>query len=234
MFESFGLDGYTGLAFLMVCRTRSWSGLVPVDQTVVTSLSSDSSISSSLLRDVRLLDPAAWRRLVDLFSPEVYEWARKAGLQPTDASDVLQEVFRAVVASIADFRRDRPNDSFRGWLWTIARNKIRDHFRKIGAVGAAAGGTDAQRFLESIPETLPTEESKAGAEPATRRVSRRLLNLIRDEFEKQTWDAFWRTAVDGVAAVEVARELGMSSGAVRQAKYRVLRRFREEIGELLD
>jgi DNA-directed RNA polymerase specialized sigma24 family protein len=40
--------------------------------------------------------------------------------------------------------------------------------------------------------------------------------------------------VDGVPAVEVACELGMTAGAVRQAKYRILRRLRQETDGLLD
>jgi DNA-directed RNA polymerase specialized sigma24 family protein len=48
-----------------------------------------------------------------------------------DAADVSQDVFAAVARHIADFRRERPGDSFRGWLWTITRNKVRYHWRRL-------------------------------------------------------------------------------------------------------
>jgi RNA polymerase sigma-70 factor (ECF subfamily) len=60
----------------------------------------------------------------------------------------------------------------------------------------------------------------------------RALDLIRGEFEERTWSAFWRTAVDGRAAKDVGADLGMSAGAVRVAKSRVLRRLRQELGDL--
>jgi RNA polymerase sigma-70 factor (ECF subfamily) len=57
---------------------------------------------------------------------------------------------------------------------------------------------------------------------------------LRSEFEEHTWRAFWRVAVDGQPAPEVAAELGMKPNAVRTAKSRVLRRLREELGDLVD
>ena len=69
---------------------------------------------------------------------------------------------------------------------------------------------------------------------AQRRITyllRRALELIRVEFEEPTWQAFWRTTADGLSAIDVAAELGLSPGAVRQAKYRVLRRLRQELDE---
>ena len=59
----------------------------------------------------------------------------------------------------------------------------------------------------------------------------RALALIRGEFEERTWGAFWRTAVEGRAAKDVGAELGLSAGAVRVAKSRVLHRLREELGD---
>jgi RNA polymerase sigma-70 factor (ECF subfamily) len=57
--------------------------------------------------------------------------------------------------------------------------------------------------------------------------------MIRSEFEERTWQAFWRTAVDGLTAADVGAELHMKSGAVRVAKCRVLQRLREELGDIL-
>src|SRR5262245_4007027 len=84
------------------------------------------STASTLLRKVRGQTPGAWERLFDLYSPLVYHWARQAGLQEADAADVVQEVFRSVVLHLPGFRRERPGDSFRGWLWTITQNKLHD------------------------------------------------------------------------------------------------------------
>ena len=62
----------------------------------------------------------------------------------------------------------------------------------------------------------------------------RALNLIRAEFQESTWEAFWRTTVEDQPAKDVAADLGISPGAVRVAKCRVLQRLREELGDLME
>src|SRR5262245_12114895 len=84
--------------------------------------------SLTLLERVRAADPEAWRRLVELYGPVVQRWCRRAGLQESDTADVMQEVFRSVAVRVSQFRREQARDSFRAWLWTITRNKVRDHF----------------------------------------------------------------------------------------------------------
>ena len=85
-----------------------------------------STISSELLREVREGDDLAWRRMVNLYGPLVYHWSRSAGLQPADATEVTQEVFCSVLASVETFERSKQNHSFRGWLRTITRHKVAD------------------------------------------------------------------------------------------------------------
>ncbi len=192
------------------------------------------SISSSLLDRVRAAQPDAWERLVELFGPEVYHWCRQSGLQADDAADVVQEVFSAVANHVAQFRRDRPGDSFHGWLWTITRNKIRDHFRHRQGGPQAAGGTDAQQQLAQIPDQHPDTDQKVAPPSLWGGLARRAIEVVRAGVEDRTWRAFWRLAVDGQAVADVAEELGMSVRAVYEAKYRVRRRIREELGDLLD
>jgi len=190
------------------------------------------STSSSLIRRVKQRDAEAWRRLVRIYGPVVFLWSRHANLHAHDAADVVQETFLAVSNYVAEFCRDRPQDSFRGWLWTIARNKIRDHYRHQQNAAMAQGGTSAQRALAQLPEGI-SEESALG-QRLLGVAEQRAIELIRAEFEERTWKAFWLTAVEGRQAAEVGAELGMTKRAVRQAKYRVVRRLREELDGLLD
>src|SRR5262245_64505826 len=77
------------------------------------------STASSLILGVRQGEADAWRRVSRLYAPLVYAWCRRAGLQGPDAEDILQEVFLTVARRAAEFRHDRPGDSFRGWLYGI-------------------------------------------------------------------------------------------------------------------
>jgi RNA polymerase sigma-70 factor (ECF subfamily) len=191
-----------------------------------------SGTSGSLLERVKAGDPAAWERLISLYAPLVYNWSRNWDLQNQDIADICQEVFLSVVGHIATFRKEKKGDTFRGWLRTILRNKVHDHFRRLGQQGQGVGGTDAQRRFAQFSMPQSEEESRV-ADVEERALFHRALDLIRAEFEQRTWQAFWQTAIDGRAPKDVAADLGMSPGAVRVAKSRVLHRLREELGDVM-
>ena len=191
------------------------------------SSGSSSSTSPSLLSRVRAAEPAAWERFTRLYAPVVYRWARQAGLQPHDASDVMQDVFQSVTTNIAKFERQANGGGFRGWLWTISRNKIRDHYRRLKRQAQAAGGTDALNHIQQLPETPPSTTSESGVIELSG-IHRRALELVRNDFEERTWQAFWRAAVEGDTPADVAADLGISVWAVYKARARVLGRLRQE------
>lgn len=184
--------------------------------------------SASLLFRVRAQDEAAWRRLVELYTPLAYRWARQCGLQGDDAADVVQEVFLAVATHIGDFSQSKPGSTFRGWLWTITRNQVRLYFRRREQRPLAVGGSAANHLLQEQPELLEQDDEPTGFD-SRRSLVHRALGLIEQDFAPATWRVFWRQVVDGESAVDLAAELGLTSAAVRQAKYRVLCRLQEEL-----
>jgi RNA polymerase sigma-70 factor (ECF subfamily) len=190
----------------------------------------DRQTSLTLLARVRARDEEAWRRLAQLYGPLVECWCGHKGVRGQDADDVRQEVFQAVAAGLDGFRRDRPGDTFRGWLRVITRNKLLDHFRRQQSQPAAQGGTDAQRQLQQLAENDLPEDTAAELGG----LYHRALELVRSEFEERTWQAFWRTAIDNQPSDAVAAELGVTQAAVRKARSRILRRLREEVGELIE
>jgi RNA polymerase sigma-70 factor (ECF subfamily) len=117
------------------------------------------STSRSLLNEARLADAAAWERLVTLYAPLVASWCRRWGVLQQDIVDVLQEVFSAVAAHLNRFRKDRPGDTFRGWLMAIARNKTLDHFQRKSREPAAIGGTEASMRLQEIRDPEASADS---------------------------------------------------------------------------
>jgi RNA polymerase sigma-70 factor (ECF subfamily) len=193
-----------------------------------------SATSRSLLARVQADEAEAWERLVHLYAPLVLHWCRHSGLQDQDVADIFQEVFQAVVVYVGGFRKERQTDTFRGWLRRITQNKVRDHFRRLGREAAGAGGSSAQRRFAQFPAPPAAEGACPAEADSERGLFARALELVRGEFEERTWQAFWRTAVEGAAAREVAGELSMSPGAVRVAKSRVLHRLRQELGDLLE
>lgn len=179
------------------------------------------------------MDATSWSRLVETFGPIVYRWCRLSGVDQGDAPDVVQDVFASVSKGIVDFRRQKEQGSFRSWLATITRNRVRDHFRRLSkreaAEGRALGGSDALHRLQQHGEDLDSTICSSSIETP---LVHQVMATVESEFEASTWQAFLRNAVDGIPASDVAKDLGVSVASVYQAKSRVLRRLRARLSEL--
>jgi len=191
----------------------------------------DQSTSLSLLERARRREPAAWNRLVDLYRPLVLFWCRRGGILGPDAEDVSQEVFAGAAEGLVRFHRDQPGDTFRGWLRGITRNQLILFHRKNQRRPRIQAGSDGWERLLEIPDPLEGTDDQEQTEVS--QLYQRALDLLRDDFEERTWQAFCRTVIDGRSPASLTQELGMTATAIRQAKARVLRRLREEVGELI-
>ncbi|MGE5191277.1 MAG: RNA polymerase sigma factor [Deltaproteobacteria bacterium] len=173
---------------------------------------------------------AAWQEFIGLYGPVVYGFARKRGLQDADAADLMQDVMRSVSAAIGRLDYDPSQGTFRGWLFTITRNKIFSFLsaRRIRPQGS--GDTRTNRLLEEHADE--NDGSDAWEMEYQRRLAALAMDRVKGEFHESTWRAFWLTAVEGRAAADVAGQVGLSPGAVYVAKSRVLARLKEEVESL--
>ncbi|HVX11157.1 MAG TPA: sigma-70 family RNA polymerase sigma factor [Pirellulales bacterium] len=190
------------------------------------------STASSLIRLLRGESPAAWTRFAAIYTPLVYRWVRQAGVSTDDAADVVQDVFQGVARQIAQFRHEKPGDTFRGWLHAITRHKVCDHFRRRRDQIDPVGGTDMQARLAAVAAEVGDSSHELCHADDRALVVRNTVEQIRGEFQPTTWTAFWRLAIEGHPAAEIGRDLGLTAKAVRQAKYRVLKRLRDELSSL--
>jgi RNA polymerase sigma-70 factor (ECF subfamily) len=186
--------------------------------------------SLSLLERVRANDSRAWHRFVQLYEPVVRRWCERAGLQASDAADLTQERFTTVLTKLQTFRHDHPGATFRGWLWTVVHNRVRLHFRTKQAQPVPVGGPS--KFHDVA---VAADDSQPSAPPESLAdVVRRALEMIQHEFGQATWQAFWHVQVEDKSVAETAAALGLSANAVYKARARVLRRLRDEFGDLID
>jgi RNA polymerase sigma-70 factor (ECF subfamily) len=193
---------------------------------------SSSATPLSLLERVRANDAAAWRQLHELYQPLVRFWCARAGLTAPDVEDVTQEVFAGAANSLANFHRDRPGDTFRGWLRGITRNQILLFRRRNLNRPVAEGGSEALENLHQVHDPLPPPDDSETAEIS--QLYRRALDQVRGQFEERTWQAFWLTVIEGRSPATLTGELGMTAAGIRQAKSRVLRRVKLEVGDLVE
>ncbi len=197
----------------------------------MTTQSSNNATRSSLLQRAAQRDAGAWRELVDLYGPLVAHWCRRCSLDSHTAADCVQDVFASVVVALDQFSPQRTSGSFRAWLWTVTRNKLRDHFRRNSKSAAATGGSTAMAFMQQAvdPASIPDDEPTGDVQ--LQQLTSRALAQVQSEFELRTWQASWRSIVDGIATADVAREFEMSEATVRQCRSRVLRRLRQQLGD---
>src|SRR5262245_37406044 len=84
---------------------------------------------ASLLERLRQPDQDdAWPRFVQLYTPLLYSWSRRLGLQEPDAADLVQDVLLHLVRKLPEFTYDQ-NRSFRGWLRVVVLNVWRNRRR---------------------------------------------------------------------------------------------------------
>ena len=183
------------------------------------------------LRDTR--DDRAWAQFVELYAPLVFRFARKHGLQDADAADLTQDVLQAVSGGIRNFDYDPRRGTFRGWLFTVVRNKLRNFLAVQDRPGRGRGDTDAQHRLQELP-AREEDQSAWWDEEYERRVFAWAAEQARGAFSEATWQAFWQTAVEGKTGPQAAQALGMSVAAVYLAKGRVMNRLKDIIRATLE
>jgi RNA polymerase sigma factor (sigma-70 family) len=190
-----------------------------------------STRASLLLRLRDSQDHEAWIEFVSLYEPVAYRLLRRKGLQDADAREVMQELFLAVSRSIDRWDPAKERGSFRGWLRRVARNLVINWLKHRARHVNATGGPDMQAMLEMLPAADGPESAEFDQE-LRRSLFHRAADQVQGEVQVSTWQAFWETGVAGTSPTEAAQKLGMSVGAVRVAKCRVLARLHSAVIEL--
>lgn len=175
--------------------------------------------STSILVRLRHQEPDAWSYFDTIYRPYIAGVCR--GLQIADRDDVVQQVLLKVHKAIENFDRQRKG-SFRAWLRTITVNLIADLCKS--------------RDIPMPPEwfarkTQPTPEQLAEEDIA---LYASIADTARSIFSEKWVRCFFGMTVYGTKSTQLAKELGMTDGAVRKANFKVLKRLREELADLLE
>src|SRR6201999_1952187 len=133
-------------------------------------------------------EPQAWGRFVSLYTPLIYAWGRRAGLQDPDAADLVQDVFVTLLQTLPTFVYDR-KQSFRRWLKAVTLNKWRDACKRRARGPAVAG--DAH--LEEMPAL--DDEAEFWETEFQELLVARALDVMQTDFQERTWRAFWEPSI---------------------------------------
>ena len=181
------------------------------------------------LRAARADDPD-WLRLEEIYRPLIRRWLGRVPGLGDESADLTQEVFLVMVRDIPRFERRREG-SFRAWVRQVTVNVLRNH-RKRQFRKPAVGLDPCDAFLDGLAEPN-SELAREWDLDHDRHIFQKLQTAVQPGFAPATWEAFRRFALEGLPAAQVAAELGLTVNAVTLAKSRILKRLREEAGDLL-
>jgi len=184
--------------------------------------------ASLILRLPDAADARAWDEFIAVYAPLVYRLARRRGLQPADADDVVQDVLAAVARSVEGWLGTPGRGPFRAWLLTIARNLTVNALTRGKHRTLVTGNRDVADWLTQQADKNGDAESQIDGE-YRRELFRYSAERVRDEVAERTWQAFWRSTVGQEPIAAVAAELKMSVGSVYIARSRVMARLREVV-----
>ena len=182
--------------------------------------------ASLILRLPTKTDAQAWREFVSIYEPFLHRFVRRQGMQDADARELVQDVLLSVVQAVGQWQSDATRAKFRTWLFRIARNRMIDilsNWQRNAVRGGASGLHDIAQ-----PELLVEQAQLAHR----RELFRWASTQVKQQVQPTTWLAFWRTSVEEVSVPDVAKELGITPGAVYIARSRVAARLKEELKTL--
>lgn len=178
--------------------------------------------STSLLLRLKHDDAEAWERFDSFYLPLVRYMCRN--IQPADREEIAQQAAQRVHGAIADFERQRCG-SFRTWLRTIVENLLKDYYRSAKTTPSPK----CDKKLDALPQPSESDLSEE-----KRLLYEQAVAIMRRDFCAKWVRCFEGIVIHDLSARELAEELDMSLDAVRTAKYKILKRLKEEFGELLD
>lgn len=186
--------------------------------------------SSLLLRVRNTADTESWREFVTLYEPLLLGYVRHQGLTESDAGDVVQEVFMALLRAMPQFQLDRERGRFRTWLWQVTRHALANWARRQRR-STAAEELWRQRMAN---EPAGDEPELEFLQAHRQRVLEFVLQQIQAQTLEKTWACFEQHVLLGRPSATVGAELGLTANAVNVNASRVLARVRQACAEFCE
>lgn len=181
-------------------------------------------------------DHAGWEDFFNTYWRLIYGVARRAGLNDTEAQEVVQLTVIAVAEKLksGEFKYDPQQGSFKAWLLTHTQWRIKDQFRlRKMAAQRHHDPESGSELLESIPDATAEEGFNNLWETEWRNNLMQLaLERVRPRVAARTFQIFQLHVRKDRPVEEVARRLGVSRAQVHLAKHRVAIMVRKELVKL--
>ena len=169
-------------------------------------------------------EPAALARFFDVFFDRVYGYIRRLVPDEHLAEDLTQDVFLHVQRALGTY--DPARDP-RPWVFTIATNKLRDHWRSSAhQQGRGEASLDHEELGERLPAFQPPPDAMLGEEELAGAVRAAIDGLpagLRAPVLLRVYE--------GLSFEEIGRILERNEVAARKRYSRALAALREALGD---
>lgn len=164
-----------------------------------------------------LADPAHFDRLFDRYWDSIFRFCYVRLNDWHLAEDAASQTFLNALRALPRFRAANPEDSFRAWLFTIARHEVAGIHRRHLRQPAFA--------LDLVPEqgdAAPSLEEQAIGRERHERLQQTLATFPDDQRD------MIELRLAGLTAAEIGKVLGKSEAAVRKAQSRIVQKLRRD------
>ncbi len=164
----------------------------------------------------------AWEKLVKRFESRVYNLGLRLTGNPTDAMDLMQEVFLGVYRNLHRFRGDA---KFSSWLFRIAHNKAVDMSRRkrlMTSQPRASNEEDVDIFDTFAGEARDEPENKLNEAELNKRITKLLTILPLDQRMVVELKVFQSLTFDEIAIMQE-----ISENTAKTRFYTALKKLKE-------
>ena len=187
---------------------------------------------SSLINRLKAtINGESWEVFFDTYGNLIFNVARRAGLSEADAQDIVQETIVKVHKSLDRFQYDRNRGSFKGWLHSVTRSRLAEHFKKqqkrLPLNQPFNDTTDEPTADISDPKGLELE--RIWDEEWHKNLIDSSLTRIKRIVSPKQFQIFKCYCIDEWTVTEICKALNVNSAQVYMAKQRVGKLFKQEL-----
>jgi RNA polymerase sigma-70 factor (ECF subfamily) len=167
---------------------------------------------------------SAFAQLIGQFQADVFRMVYYRIRSRADAEDIAQDVFLKAyqkISSIKDASR------FRGWLFSITLNRIRD-FQRKKRFRSLFKAEDEN--IESQPPVETGTDQPDALDHVLREDFWRQIRLILNKLSKMEREVFLLRFFDHLSINEIAGALRKNESTIKTHLYRALAKFKKEPG----
>ena len=187
---------------------------------------------SSLINRLKAtINGESWNDFFNTYRNLIFNVARRAGLSEADAEDIVQETIVKVHKSLERFQYDRNRGSFKGWLCSVTRSRLAEHFKKQQKrlpLNQPFDDSNGNPTAE-VPDPKGLELERIWDEEWQKNLIQTALTRLKRTVSPKQFQIFKCHCIDEWSVKEVCKTLNVNRAQVYMAKQRVGKLFKQEL-----